>query len=148
MATLVPNTNIGEVYNAHVDFHEAARGKIKYTDTFRRFFGETENNADPMITGFGIVFFTKLPAPLDDAINANYITAMTTSVDIPDMTVDAITYEGRDGGQWHVPGAVKMGGDLTLNMWEMRGAITYSIIGRWIQIMRNPIYGFMANKKF
>ena len=131
-------------YNPHVQFHEQAKGKIQYTDTFRRFFGETENNANPMITGFGVVFFTKLPAPIDDAINANYITAMTSSVDIPDMTVDAITYEGRDGGAWHVPGAVKMGGDLTLNMWEMRGAVTYSIIARWIQIMRNPIYGFMA----
>lgn len=87
-------------YNPHINFHEQARGKIKYTDTFRRMFGETENNAEPMITGFGIVFFTRLPDPLNDATNANYLTAMTTTVDIPDMTIDAITYEGRDGSQW------------------------------------------------
>ena len=141
---LVPNPNIGTVINPAVDFHEQARGKIKYTDTFRRFFGETEQNAEPMITGFGIIFFTKLPDPLDDAINANYLTAMTTQLDIPDMTVDSVDYEGRDGGQWHVPGAVKMGSDLTLNLWEMRGAVTYSMISRWIHIMRNPMFGFMT----
>lgn len=41
-----------------------------------------------------------------------------------------------------------MGGDLTLNMWETRGAITYSILSRWIHIMRNPIYGFMTETKW
>lgn len=143
MAALI-NDFIGSVINPAVDFHEQARGKIKYTDTFRRFFGETENNAEPMITGFGIIYFTKLPEPLDDATNANYLTAMTTQLDIPDMTVDSIDYEGRDGGQWHVPGAVKMSSDLTLNLWEMRGAVTYSMISRWIHIMRNPIFGFMT----
>ena len=50
-----------------------------------------------MITGFGVIFFTQLPQPLNQSINTNYLTAMTTQLDIPDMTQDAITYEGRNG---------------------------------------------------
>ena len=127
------------------DLYDRGRQLMKYPDTFRRFFGETAMNAEPMITGFGILFFTDLPEPLEaEAGDADYLTAMTTSLDVPDMSVDVITYEGRDGGQWHVPGAVKMGGALSLNMWEMRGALTHRIIGTWIHIMRNPHYGFMT----
>lgn len=131
--------------NPHVALHEEALGRIKYPDTFRRFFGEPSMNAEPMISGFGIIFFTKLPDPLNDAMNCNYLTAMTTQLDLPDMTMDAITYEGRDGGQWHVPGAVKMSSDLSLNLWEMVGVPTYRILARWCHIMRNPHYGFMTD---
>jgi len=38
-----------------------------------------------------------------------------------------------------------MGGDLTMNMWEMRGVPTYRMIARWIHIMRNPHYAFMTD---
>ena len=134
----------GEI-NPHVELQETARGSMTYPDVFRRFFGETSNNAEPMISGFGIIFFTQLPQPLNNDGNANYLTAVTTSLDIPDMTLDVITYEGRDGGQWHVPGAVRMGGDLSLTLWELKGLPTYKTLNRWVSIMRNPIYGYMTD---
>lgn len=134
----------GEI-NPHQALQEMARGSMVYTDTFRRFFGETSNNAEPMISGFGILFFTQLPTPLNDSTNVNYLTAVTTTLELPDMSIDVITYEGRDGGQWHVPGAVKMGGDLTLTLWELKGLPTYRTINRWVSIMRNPLYGYMTD---
>ena len=139
------NSFIGSVFNPHIDFQLASKNKMKYTDTFRRFFGETEMNAEPHITGFGVLFFTKLPEPIDDAQNANYLTAITPTIDIPDITLNSIDYEGRDGGQWHVPGSITVGGDLTLTMWELRGVPTYSTLSRWVHLMRNPIYGFMTD---
>jgi hypothetical protein len=139
------NPNFYGARNPHVALHEESINHMKYPDTFRRFFGEPSNNAEPMITGFGVIFFTQLPDPLNQAINTNYLTAMTTQLDIPDMTQESITYEGRNGGQWHVPGASKMSGDLSLTLWEMEGVPTYRILARWIHIMRNPIYGFMTD---
>ena len=94
------NPNFYGARNPHVALHEESINHMKYPDTFRRFFGEPSNNAEPMITGFGVIFFTQLPNPLNQAINTNYLTAMTTQLDIPDMTQESITYEGRNGGQW------------------------------------------------
>ena len=94
------NPNFYGARNPHVALHEESINHMKYPDTFRRFFGEPSNNAESMITGFGVIFFTQLPDPLNQAINTNYLTAMTTQLDIPDMTQESITYEGRNGGQW------------------------------------------------
>lgn len=115
-------------------------------DVFRRFLGEHSGGTDPMITGFGIVFFTKLPDGLTDGngTQANWLTAMTNSFDLPDLTIESIDYEGRDGGAWHVPGAAKVNNEITLNMWEMAGVPTYTILSKWYQLMRNPHYGFMT----
>ena len=131
--------------NPHVALQESARASMQYPDTFRRFFGETSNNAEPMISVFGLIFFTQLPEPLNNAVNANYLTAVTTTLEVPDMNIDVISYEGRDGGQWHVPGAVKMSGDLSLTMWELKGLPTYRTLNRWVSIMRNPVYGYMTD---
>lgn len=82
------------------------RGSTALTrrDIFRRFLGEHSGGTDPMITGFGIVFFTKLPdgvnKTLNTPANTNWLTAMTYSMDLPDLTIDSVDYEGRDGGQW------------------------------------------------
>lgn len=78
------------------------RGSTALTrrDIFRRFLGEHSGGTDPMVTGFGIVFFTKLPAPLESSERANWLTAMTNSFDLPDLTLESIDYEGRDGGAW------------------------------------------------
>lgn len=142
------NSFVGNVFNPHIDFQLASKGKMKYTDTFRRFFGETEMNAEPHVSGFGVIFFTKLPEPIDDATNANYLTAVTPNVSLPDITLDSIDYEGRDGGQWHVPGRITVSNDLSMTMWELRGMPTYSTLARWITLMRNPIYGFMTDTEW
>ena len=94
------NFSIGTEQLYHVPLQEESKSLMKYPDTFRRFFGEPSLNAEPMITGFGILFFVQLPKQLDEATNCDYLTAMTTTLDLPDMSLDAVTYEGRDGGQW------------------------------------------------
>ena len=144
----------GSAYNAFVNVSSALEGGhhnmpnfLGRRDAFRRFLGEHQGGRDPFITGFGIVFFTKMPEALADTNNykGSWLSAMCTSFELPDLTIDSIDYEGRDGGQWHVPGAAKMGNDLTMNLWEMDTAPTYRILAEWIQLMRNPHYGFMSN---
>ena len=117
----------------------------KYPDKFRKFFGEHSNNADPMISGFGMVFFTKLPPSLNNPENSNLLTALTTNVTIPDMSLDPIEYEGRDGGKWSVPGAIRIENTLTLNMWELVGVPCHKLISAWVTLMRNPQYGYMTD---
>lgn len=142
-------------YNPFVNINSAIFGSDtnnkpqfeKRRDIFRRFLGEQAGGRDPFVTGFGIVFFTKMPAAISEETKnkAGWLSAMCTSFELPDLTIDSIDYEGRDGGQWHVPGAAKMGNDLTMNLWEMDTAPTYRILAEWIQLMRNPHYGFMSN---
>jgi hypothetical protein len=132
--------------NEHVALYNMAQSHMNYPDVFRRFFGETENNAEPMISGFGVVFFTAIPEAITNKAKlSSLLTAVTNNFELPDMTLDAITYEGRDGGAWHVPGAVKMSSnDLTFTMWELTGLPVYHSIANWITLMRNPQYGYMT----
>lgn len=117
-------------------------------DIFRRFLGEQSGGRDPLITGFGVVFFTALPKGLatgaDANLYGNWLSAMTTTFNLPDMEIGVIEYEGRDGGKWYVPGAATTSGDISLNLVEMDDAPAYFILSKWYHLLRNPHYGFMS----
>lgn len=117
----------------------------RYPDRFRKFFGEHSNNADPMISGFGVVFFTYLPSVLNSNQNKQILTALCTNTQFPGMTVNVEEYAGRDGGRWRVPTTIAMSGqDITLHFWELVGIPVYRLIASWITLLRNPQYGYMT----
>jgi len=117
----------------------------RYPDRYRQFFGEHSNNADPMISGFGFVFFTVLPPKLRSVENAHLLGALVNTITVPDITLNNIEYAGRDGGKWGVPGDVVMGGQtISMNFTELVGIPVHKLLSAWVTLMRNPQYGFMS----
>lgn len=117
----------------------------RYPDRFRQFFGEHTNNADPMITGFGLVFFTVLPPSLRNTENSYLLAALVNSINVPGMSLEAIDYAGRDGGKWSVPGQITMENQaITMQFTELVGIPVHKLLSAWVTLMRNPQYGFMS----
>lgn len=117
-------------------------------DKFRKFFG-THRQAgwDPMITGYGVVFFPEIPTVVSTgAETPNTLQALAVMTNIPSFRAETIEYEGRDGGKWFVPGKMGMSGNtVTVKFWEMAGLPIYKILSRWVTLLRNPHAGFMTD---
>ena len=117
-------------------------------DPFRKFFG-THRAAgwDPMIGGYGMVFFPEIPTHVASGVTSAYtLMSLAVMTNIPSLRMEAVEYEGRDGGKWYVPGKLVMSGNtVTLKFWEMAGLPIYKIISKWVTLLRNPHAGFMTD---
>lgn len=132
--------------NPYLSLYNKAKGATTVPDTFRGFFGGNVDAVDPMIKGFGMVFFTKLPAKLADPNTTSVLTALATSVNIPDGQLEMIEYAARDGGKWYVPGNFVMSGNsITIHFWEMLNLPIYNTFASWISMIRSAHYGYMAD---
>ena len=117
-------------------------------DTFRKFFGTNRQAGwDPMIGGYGIVYFPELPVHVaSGSTTAHTLMSLAVMTNIPSIRVEAVEYEGRDGGKWYVPGKLGMSGNtITVKFWEMAGLPIYKIISKWVTLLRNPHAGFMTD---
>lgn len=125
---------------------ELDHSNYRYPDRFRKFFGEHSNNADPMINGYGMVFFQYLPSQISNQDNKKLITALCTNFTGPGMTISTEQYGGRDGGKWAVPTVANMdSNEITLHFWELVGLPVYKLISAWVSLLRNPQYGYMTD---
>lgn len=131
-------------YNPFIEM-EQDHSSYKYPDRFRKFFGEHSQNAEPMVSGFGMVFFTYLPPSISDTQNKYILTALCNNISVPGMSISAIEYDARDGGKWSVPGQATMdSNEITLQMWELVGIPIHKLISAWVSLLRNPQYGYMT----
>ena len=114
--------------------------KYNYSDRMRRMFGGEKTFIDPYTTGYHFVYFFP-PDTIGQEVG-QFLTTVCQSVTIPNYTVQAIEYTGLNGMKWEVPGLVALNQqtfDCTFT--EMAGLPITQIMGRWVTIFRNVLYG-------
>jgi len=106
-----------------------------------RFFGGHNAPRDPYVSGFFMVFFSKIPTFMETA-ESQVLTALATSVTLPDYTLDKVTANALGGLKFHVPGALTIGETFTLNFTEYQYMPVFNIIRKWNYAIRSNILGF------
>lgn len=115
--------------------------KYNYGDKIRGIYGDHETYIDPYLTGYHFVFFTKLPQALQTQGVGSFLTCNAQSVTVPDISVAPISFNGVNGFQWSVPGTVTYNHTVSIKFIEFAGIPITMIMGNWVNIYRNLIYG-------
>lgn len=114
--------------------------KYPYPDKMRGMFGGEKTFIDPYTTGYHFVYF--FPPDTIGQTVGQFLTTVCQSVTIPGWTVNTIEYNGLNNMKWYVPGTVDMGDQtFTCTFTEMAGLPITQIMGRWVTIFRNVLYG-------
>lgn len=114
--------------------------KYGYSDRMRRMFGGEKTFIDPYTSGYHFVYFFP-PDTIGQEVG-QFLTTVCQQVEIPGYTVNAITYNGLNNMKWNVPGTVELTGQqFTCHFTEMAGLPITQIMGRWVTIFRNVLYG-------
>lgn len=114
--------------------------KYGYQDQLRRVFGGHDEFIDPYTTGYHYIYFW-LPNKLSDQY-AKFLTTTCTSVSIPGITVNPNEYQGLNASSWSYPGLVELDSKrFTCKVVEYAGLPILEIVGSWVNIFRNIIYG-------
>ena len=115
-------------------------GSYGYADRMRGMFGGDKSYIDPYTTGYHFMFFY-LPSSLQSEYGS-FLTTVCQSVQVPGIRVNNITYNGLNNMKWHVPGTVEYEGEeITCKFTEMAGLPIMQIMGQWVNIFRNILYG-------
>lgn len=114
-----------------------------YKDQMRTIFGDI-NYIDPYTTGYHYIFFT-LPNGLDTRYG-RFLTTVCQSVTIPGISVNKIAYNGLNNMEWNVPGTVEYEShSITCKFIEFAGLPIIEIMGNWVSIIRNMLYGVASS---
>ena len=114
--------------------------KYNYSDRMRRMFGGEKTFIDPYTTGYHFVYFFP-PDTIGQEVG-QFLTTVCQSVQIPGYNVNAIQYNGLNNMKWQVPGTVELESQqFTCTFTEMAGLPITQIMGRWVTIFRNVLYG-------
>jgi len=114
--------------------------KYPYQDQMRRMFGGEKTFIDPYTTGYHFVYF--FPPDTIGREVGQFLTTVCQQVEIPGYRVDPIEYGGLNNMKWRVPGLVQLSGqEFTCHFTEMAGLPITQIMGRWVTIFRNVLYG-------
>jgi len=115
--------------------------KYRWPDQLRGMFGDHATAIDPYQTGYHFLFFTKLPSELTSEVG-KFLTTVCQSVTVPGITVNPIEYNGLNNMSWSVPGTVEYDNKrFTARFVEFAGLPITQIMGKWVTIFRNIIYG-------
>lgn len=111
-----------------------------YQDRMRGVFGGEKTYIDPYTTGYHMIFIYP-PTSLETECGP-FLTTVCQSVTVPGYTVNTIEYNGLNNKKWGVPGTVELDSNrLTCKFTEMAGLPITQIMGKWVSIFRNPLYG-------
>ncbi len=114
-------------------------------DRLRTIFGGNHDSLDPYTTGYHYLYFS-LPTGLTSSYG-NFLQTVCQSVTIPGITVNNIEYTGLNDFKWNYPGTVEYDNQrFTAKFIEFAGLPILQIIGEWVNIFRNMIYG-VANEQ-
>lgn len=120
--------------------------KYDYKDQLRTVFGGNSTYIDPYTTGYHYVYFT-LPSALTTS-QQKFLTTVCQSVQIPGITVNNIEYAGTNNMKWYYPGTVEYDNNrFTCKFVEFQGLPILQIMGQWVNIFRNLIYGISDPEK-
>jgi hypothetical protein len=117
-------------------------GTLEPKDQLRTIFGGNVAAIDPYTTGYHYLYIT---LPKDSGLSKSYGTFLQTvcqSVTVPGITVNNIEYSGLNDFKWNYPGTVEYDNQrFTAKFIEFAGLPIYEIIGEWVNVFRNMIYG-------
>lgn len=121
----------------------------QHTQTdMRRMFGDNElQYRDPYTTGYHYILFTLPNFEQGGSNKSLYQNFMASSciagASIPDIQVQDIEYSGLNNTKWHVPGVSTYSSQkVSFKFIEWQGTPIAKILGSWIGIFRDPIYGY------
>lgn len=114
--------------------------KFDHPDSLRTIFGGNSTFIDPYTTGYHYINFY-LPSALESSYG-KFLTTVCQSVTVPGITVNNIEYNGTNNASWAYPGTVEYDNKrFTCKFIEFAGLPILQIIGSWVNIFRNLIYG-------
>lgn len=118
------------------------KSNLDRPDKLRTIFGGNVQSLDPYTTGYHYLYIT---LPRYSGLEKNYGTFLQTvcqSVTVPGITVNNIEYTGLNNFKWNYPGTVEYDNQrFTAKFIEFAGLPIYEIIGEWVNVFRNMIYG-------
>jgi len=118
----------------------------KRQDQLRTIFGGNINSLDPYTTGYHYLYIT-MPEELKNKNYGEFLTTVCQSVTIPGITVNNIEYTGLNNFKWNYPGTVEYDNQrFTAKFIEFANLPILTIMGQWVNIFRNMIYG-VSNKR-
>lgn len=109
----------------------------------RNFGGTVAGVADPYLTGYHFIYFSKLPADLADyagievADITNLLSGACLSVTPPGGTLNKVEFTGLGGVKWAVPGNIDYGNSVSVKFLEFNGLPMLNIFHGWIKMMRD-----------
>jgi hypothetical protein len=109
----------------------------------RNFGGTVAGVADPYLTGYHFIYFSKLPAALADyaglevADITNLLSGACLSVTPPGGTLNKVEFTGLGGVKWAVPGNIDYGNSVSVKFLEFNGLPMLNIFHGWIKMMRD-----------
>jgi len=107
-----------------------------------RFFGGTNAQRDPYVSGFFLIQFRSLPQDMIPDDSGKILTAVCTAVTLPDYSLDKVTVNALGGLKFHVPGALTIGETCSLTFTEYQYLPVFNTIRDWSHAIRNNILGF------
>lgn len=117
---------------------------LSYPDHMRGMFGGNNGILDPYTTGYHMMYFF-----LPDAVTNNengigdFLSTVCKVVTVPGITVNPIEYNGLNDMKWYVPGTTVLERNtFDCTFVEMAGLPITQIMGRWVTVFRNILYGF------
>lgn len=114
--------------------------KYDHPDSLRTIFGGNSTFIDPYTTGYHYISFY-LPQKLENSYG-KFLNTVCLSVTIPGITVNTIEYNGTNNAHWIYPGTVEYDDRrFTCKFIEFAGLPILEIMGSWVNIFRNMIYG-------
>ena len=110
----------------------------------RNFGGTVAGVADPYITGYHFVYFTKLPAALpkyaslsDVGTIQNLLAGACLSVTPPGGTLNKVEFTGLGGLKWAVPANIDYGNSVSVKFLEFNGTPILNIMHGWVKMIRD-----------
>ena len=110
----------------------------------RNFGGTVAGVADPYISGYHFIYFSKLPAGLaryaqlpDLTTIGNLLSGACLSVTPPGGSLNKIEFTGLGGVKWAVPGNIDYGNSVSIKFLEFSGTPILNIFHGWIKMMRD-----------
>lgn len=114
--------------------------KHDHPDQLRTIFGGNDQFIDPYTTGYHYITFYP-PSKLQSNYG-KFLTTVCLSVNIPGITVNTVEYNGTNNMHWAYPGTVEYDDRrFTCKFIEFAGLPILEIMGSWVNIFRNMIYG-------
>jgi len=116
-----------------------------------RDFGSTiAGTADPYVTGYHFIYFSKLPPTLSNYLPSgaldskmsvgemgNLLSGACLSVTPPGGTLNRVEYTGLGGIKWAVPGSVDYGNTVSVKFLEFNGHPILNIFHGWVKMIRD-----------
>lgn len=114
----------------------------KYSDDMRGMFGGNKHYLDPYTTGYHFIYFFLPKTLAKESGVGEFLTTVCQQVSIPGITVNPIEYNGLNDMKWYVPGTTVLERNtFECTFIEMEGIPVTTILGRWITLFRNVLYG-------